>query len=272
MLMLTFALTNKRMKKIIFCFASIAIAVSCSNNKTDDANMPAQEKEMRELIAKYPDSFLLKENLVEYFRNNNNYSQAIAETDKALSKDSISERLWYMKAMLHSENDDTLQAIGAWEKLINLNPNPEYIMSLGSMYAASKNPLALGMASLLMGNPATQYQGIFIQGFYYNNTGEKEKAIQLFDQCINLDYTNLLAFREKAIAQYELGKYIDALKTLELAVAVKRDFDEAYYWMGRCYEKLDKKDQAIKSYQLALQVNKDYVEAKDALGKMGVKP
>lgn len=234
--------------------------------------MPQQEKEMRELIAKYPDSLLLTENLVEYFRNNSNYSQAIAETDNALKKDSSSERLWYMKAMLHSENDDTLKAINAWEKTINLYPRPEYIMSLGSMYAAAKNPLAIGMASLLMGSPATQYQGMFIQGFYYNNIGEKEKAIPYFDKCIAIDYTNVLAFREKAIAQYDTGKYVDALKTLELAVAVKKDFDEAYYWMGRCYEKLSEKDQAIKSYQLALQVNPGFVEAKDALGKMGVTP
>ena len=233
--------------------------------------MPQQEKELRAQITKYPDSLLMTENLVEYFRNNSNYSQAIAETDKALKKDSASERLWYMKAMLHSENDDTLQAIGAWEKLINLNPTPEYIMSLGSMYAASKNPLAIGMASLLMSTPATQYQGVFIQGFYYNNIGEKERAIPYFDQCIKIDYTNLLAFREKAIAQYDLGKYEDALKTLELALSVKKDYDEAYYWAGRCYEKLGAKDDATKSYQFALQINPGYVEAKDALGKMGVK-
>ncbi|MFT3681011.1 MAG: tetratricopeptide repeat protein [Ferruginibacter sp.] len=263
------------MNKNIFCLFIIASAliISCSNNSKEakaDAAMPAQEKELRELIAKYPDSALLKENLVQYFRDNSNYSQAIEETDKILQKDSLSEKAWYMKAMLHSENDDTTQAINAWEKLVHINPNPEYIMSLGSMYATAKNPLALGMASLLMSNPQTRYQALFIQGFYYNNAGDKERAIPFFDQCIAIDYTNMLAYREKAIAEYDAGKYLDALKTLELAVTVKQTYDEAYYWMGRCYEKLQQKEQAVKSYQLALQFNAGNIEAKDALAKMGV--
>ena len=41
--------------------------------------------------------------------------------------------------------------------------------------------------------------------------------------------------------------------------------------MGKCFEKLDKKEQAIQNYQLALQFDPNYIEAKDALGKLGVK-
>ena len=67
-----------------------------------------------------------------------------------------------------------------------------------------------------------------------------------------------------------MGKYLDALKTLELALAVKKTYDEAYYWMGRCYEKLGKREEAIENYRTALQLTPDYIEAKDALGKIGV--
>lgn len=233
--------------------------------------MPEQEKTLREQVAKYPDSFLLKENLIQYFRDNSNYGQAIAETEYALKKDSINERLWYMKATLLSETDDTARAIKAWEQTIKISPRPEYLMSLGTLYAFSKDPMAIGMADILMAyGPASTYQGLFIKGLYYNTTGDKPKAQAFFNECISIDYTNTLAYREKAIAEYDMGDYAAAIKTLEVALQVKKSYDEAYYWMGRCYEKLGKKEDAVEFYRTALQLSPDYIEAKDALAKLGV--
>lgn len=258
------------MNKIIILFSAIAF-VACNNNN-NNADLPEKEKQLREQISQYPDSLILKENLVQYFRDNGNYSQAIAETDKALQKDSMNERLLYIKATLHSENDDTLKAINTWERLIRVRPDPQYLMSLGTLYAFSKDPLALAMGDLLM-SPAggnAQYQGLFIKGLYYNSIGDKKNAVVFFDNCISIDYTNVMAYREKAIAEYDLAQYVDALKTLELALTLKKDYDEAYYWAGRCYEKLGKKEEAVENYKMALQLSPDYVEAKDALGKMGI--
>lgn len=255
----------------------IAILISsCSNNESSvtssNPGMPAEEKRLREQIEKHPDSALLKENLVQYFRENANYARAIGETDAAIKKDSNNERLWYIKATLLSENDDTLQAINAWNKVISINPRPEYLMSVGTLYAFTKNPLALSIAdSLARPGMNAVYQSLFITGLYYNSTGGKTKAADFFNQCISLDYTNTLAYREKAIAEYDMGKYLDALKTLNLALAVKKTYDEAYYWMGRCFEKLGKPEEAIDNYKQALQLTPDYVEAKDALAKLGVK-
>ncbi len=235
--------------------------------------MPEQEKKLREQIAEHPDSLVLKENLVQYFRDNNNYSQAIAETNNALQKDSTNERLWYMKATLFFENEDTLKAITAWEKLVRINAQPEYIKTLGLFiryYKRSNGTWYEQPADIF--SRATRNEGLFIQGLYYSKIGQKENAITLFDQCLSLDYKNIMAYREKAIAEYDLAKYLEALKTLELALAVQQTYDEAYYWMGRCFEKLGKKEEAIKNYQMAIQFaeGQDYPEAKDALGRMGV--
>jgi predicted Zn-dependent protease len=107
------------MNKIIL-FTLAILFFSCSNNTnnpvTQQANIPEEEKKLRDAISSHPDSLLLKENLVQYFRENNNYSEAIAETDKAIQKDSANEKLWYMKATLHFENEDTTKAIdeNAW--------------------------------------------------------------------------------------------------------------------------------------------------------------
>ncbi len=265
------------MNKVFFTFLA-AVLFSCSYNNTDEKNtsgkttIPEQEKKLRDLVAQYPDSLLLKENLIQYFRESGNYSQAIAETGYALNKDSTNVRLWYMKAMLLSENEDTLQAIKAWEKVVDIDSQPENILSLGSLYALTKNPLALAMADALLQAPKAnaEVKALFIKGLYYSTAGDKAKAIDFFNNCLSLDYSFLFAYREKAVCLYDNGKYLDALKVLELSLIVKKTNEEAYYWMGRCFEKLGKKEEAIQNYQLALQFDPKYIEAKDALGKLGV--
>lgn len=266
-----------KMNRVIIFIVVGLLAASCGSNDQavnsgNHATMPQQEKILREQIEKHPDSAMLRENLIQYFRDNSNYTKAIGETDALLKSDSNNERLLYIKATLLSENDDTLQAIKTWEKLIMVEPRPEYLMSVGTLYAFSKDPRALDVADLLANAKSNaKYQSLFISGLYYNSINEQAKAAVYFDQCIALDYTNTLAYREKAIAEYDMGKYLDALKTLELALAVKSSYDEAYYWMGRCYEKLGKKEAAIDNYKQALQLSPNYIEAKDALAKMGVR-
>lgn len=256
----------------IICIVSLT-AGSCNTNVKTDHKVPEKERELSVLISRYPDSVLLKENLVQYFRENGKYEQAIKETEKVLKRDSLNTRFLDIKATLYFENGDTANAIKSFEKAVSIDPQPEYIMSLGSLYAQTKNPGALVMADELINvSPANaRTRSLFIKGLYYNYTGDKIKAIPFFDSCLKIDYRDLLAYREKAICLYDLNKYTEALDVLNQAMTVQKNFDEGYYWMGRCYEKLGKRKEAIESFQLALRLDTGYVDAKEALGRMGIK-
>lgn len=264
--------------RIVLLICIIAFFVACNNadtnatKSTTAAAMPADERHLRDEIAKHPDSLLLVENLVLYFRENGNYTQAIAETNTVLLKDSLNSNFWDLKARLLSENGDTLLAIPAWEKVVFLKPLPENVITLGTIYALTKNEAAITMADgLLQSSKANaQTQAYLIKGIYYSTLGNTTSAIEMLNMSLKIDYTNLLAYREKAICLYNAHDYVEALKALELSVALNKNNEEAYYWMGQCYEKLNKKEVAIQNYQLALAIDKDYIEAKDALGKLGV--
>ena len=264
------------MKKLLLYSLLLAgLFTGCKNKASTEELVaaPEAEKSLQSSIEQYPDSFLLKEKLIQYYRDNGSYDRAIAATDRLLQKDTINSRLWFIKATLHSENEDTLKAIKAWENLVLLQPLPEHIMALGSLYAFTKDANALAMADALLQSPKANAatQALFIKGLYYSSTGDKIKAIAFFEDAISADYTNSMAYREKAICLYDLGKYVDALKVLELALVIKKTNEEVYFWMGKCFEKLDKKEQAVQNYQLALQFDPNYIEARDALGKLGVK-
>lgn len=243
------------------------LVTSCGTNESrNDATIPT-EKKLREDVLKYPDSLLLKENLMEYLRSNGNYQQAILEANKALAKDSLNGRLHNIKGTLLLENGDTALSIRSFEKSVSLAPNKENILLLGSLYAQTKDPQALDLAEALLQGPAldAQKEAFFIKGLYYNYSGDPDKAMPYFDTCLKIDYRYLLAYREKAISLYDLHKYEQAIKVLKQAVTINNIFDEAYYWMGRCYQQLNDPKQAIDSYEQALRIDNEYEEAKQAL-------
>lgn len=255
---------------LILCLAA---ACNSSTDKKEDniKNTAAPEKALIDAVAKFPDSLLLREELIQYYRDSADYDKAIAATGAALQKDSLNDRLWDIKANLYFENYDTVNAIEALNRAANINPLPQYIINLGSMYAQKRDSTALHIADFLLKKNMTDNgkDAYFIKGLYYNFTGDKMKAISFFDKCLNLDYNYMFAYREKAIALYDMGKYEDAITVLDKAVTVQTKFDEGYYWLGRCLEKTGKTADAIEEYKNALRISPDYVEAKDALARLG---
>jgi tetratricopeptide (TPR) repeat protein len=265
------------MKQLFSSLFIITLFAACNNAATEQPltkqEIPALEKEMKEAIAKFPDSIALRNSLIEYYYSNSNYDMALSEVNNAIQKDSNNASLWDKRGRLYVENGDTTNAIKSYQVAIDIFPDPQYIMSLGWIYAQRKDSNALVMANaLLIGkNAHAEKEALLIKGLYFKAKGDKQKALSFFDACISLDYNFMLAYSEKAIVLYDMEKYEEALKVLDRAVTLQNKFDEGYYWMGRCFEKLNRTNDAIDSYRSAILYNPDYDEAKDALSKLGVK-
>lgn len=252
---------------IIFLFLLSGCNPDNKAGKENDIPSPLpEETRLKKAVASYPDSLLLKETLIQYYRDSGDYTNALATTREALKKDSSNARLWNIQATLYFENADTLQAIHSFEKALEISGDPEYINALGILYAQTKDKRALEMASQLM-NPQINAikEALYIKGLYYSFSNEKQKAITMFNQCLAMSYTFMDAYREKAIALYDLGKYEEALAVLDKALTLQNNYDEGYYYSGRCLEKLGRVNEAMQAYRNALVIDPGYLEAKNAL-------
>lgn len=258
------------MRKLLLIIIAGLSFQSCSDSVQQEVGAVDIEKQLKEAVVKYPDSTLLIENLVQYYRENQNYDQALNITDSILKKDSTKQKWWEIKATLQYETDDTVAAIQSFERAVGIQPFPDLLISLGSLYAQTRNPGALMVSDALRNSPEQKYnkEAYFIKGLYYNYTASKPKAIRYFDSCLQIDHTYMFAYREKAIALYDLRNYTEAVKVLEKAVTLRNSYEEAHYWLGRCQEKLGNVEEAKLSYQNALLYDKDYVEAREALDRL----
>lgn len=272
---------QKFMKKITAPLLLLMLLVSC-NQKTAEPTAPPADtiskanpiQQMNEAITRFPDSLLLRENLIQYYREQGNYEQAIASTHSALNKDSANARLWNILGTLLFENEDSTGSINAFESSVRIAPDPRNLIPLGELYAETKNPKAIEVANglAILKKSPTDKDALFIKGLYYNYTEAYSKAIPFFDQCLAIDYSYMDAYREKGIALYNLGKYKDALLVLDKGTTLQNGFDEGFYWMGRCYEKLNNSENAIQQYELAIAAaqrnNDDNQDARDALQRL----
>ena len=265
------------MKYIILIYFSL-IFVACHEPKKQTEPIstlsePVNEESLKAGVKKYPDSLLLLQNLVQYYANVQNFDAALASINIALAKDSIRPDLLDLKSIIAAQKGDTALAIKSLETAIGIYPDPQFIIALGALYAETSNPLALEMAdALLIGSKAkAEKEAYFIKGLYYTYKNEKEKALPFFDKSIAASYTFMEAWLEKGLALYDLKKYKEAAEVLEKAISIQNNFDKGYYYLGQCYEKLNRTDEAIQAYQMALNYDPDYVEVKDALGRLGIK-
>ena len=263
---------KKTISTLVIIFL-VTLFYSCKDAREEKQNSISSsdnKESLQNAINQFPDSLLLVQDLIELYRNEGSYDSAIALTNAQIKKNGNNAYLWNMKATLHFENDDTLNAIKSLEHAVNIYPLPEYIAALGTVYAEMKNPRSLMIADSLLKMNRTKRgkDAFFIKGLFYSYSNDKNKAVNYFDSSLQLDYTYMFSYREKAIALYDLGNYDEALKVLKRAVTVQNNFDEGYYWMGKCYEKLNRKADAIQSYQTALLYDKNFSEAKEALYKL----
>ena len=260
--------------KYIFQITFTVLLFACSSKK-EQAEKPnnviaTKEDALKEATKKYPDSIILIQNLAAYYLDMQNYDAALSTINNAIAKDSNNAELLDNESIIFAQKGDTANAIKSLEKAVDKLAAPQYIISLGALYAQSKNPQALAMAdALLYANKAgAEKEAYFIKGLYHSYNNEKEKAITFFDKCISINYTFMDAYLEKGIALYDLKKYSEAATVLQKAVMLQNNYDKGYYYLGRCFEKLNNKEDAIEAYKMALVYDPNYEEAQDALAKL----
>lgn len=256
----------------------IAVSVfifSCSeNDKKQTAVNAAELQSIDKLIAEVrrnPDSTGVRIQLINSFDSLKMYTKAIAQTDSLIKRDSLNNRLWFIKAQLQEDNKDTMAAIKSYTRAVNINPSPQALLYLANLFAETKNPKALliceDVQKLGLGRE-TDADCNFIAGIYYSRTGADKQALKWFDKAISDNYTLPEAYMEKGFIYYDNKNYPQALKVFETAITVNRTYTDAYYWRAKCQEALGNKTEAVLDYKRSLGLDKQLKEASEAIQRL----
>ncbi len=234
-------------------------------------NKPAEAiKLLQDCMQKFPANDAFKKLLGEIYTQSGQTEQAMKLFDSMLDADSANFEAWYEKGLLLEQTRDTAGAIAALKKAWSIQPVNTYAMELAHIYAESRNKIALQLCDEVIRKDSAGEltDPFFIKGIYYSNTKQYNTAIIQFDSCIHRDWKFTEAYLEKGIALFKQKNYEEALKIFRMAATVSNTDPDAYFWIGRCYEAGNKKEEAIQYYQRAISLDKGFTEAREAIRRI----
>jgi len=236
------------------------------------------------IVGKLAQKLDLLQDCLQKFPSDPEFSRMIGETyiesgktgaamelyDNFLKKDSLNFEAWYEKGLLLEQLKDTVHAIAAFKKAYSIQPVNTYALELAHLYAETRNSTALKICDEVIKKDSTGQliDPFFIKGIFYSNTKQYKAAIIEFDSCIQRDWKFTEAYIEKGICFFKQDNYDAAMNTFHMATTVSNTDPDGYYWMGRCYEVIHKKEEAIAYYERAVALDKNFIEAKNALKRL----
>ena len=241
---------------------------------TSNLFLTGRGKDAIELLKKctkrYPANTEFLRRLGEAYTQNADPQDALALYDELLKKDSNNFEALYEKGMLYTQLKDTTKAIAILEKAYYRQPVLQNGLALANLYAETKNAKVILLCDELQKRDTARdfTDPVFLKGLYYSNIKDYPKAIALFDEAINRDWRFVEPYIEKGIILFEEKNYDEALKTFQFAANIAYTSSDNYYWMGRCYEAIGKKEEAIDYYYKALTFDRDFTEAKEAIKRL----
>ena len=225
---------------------------------------------LKKCISQYPSNTEFLRRLGEAYTQNGDAAAALGLYDDLLKKDSSNFEALYEKGILYTKIKDTIAAIAVLEKAYRLQPVLQNGLALANLYAETKNAKVIALCDdLQQRDTARDFSDpVFLKGVYYSNIKEYPRAIALFDEAINRDWRFIEPYIEKGIIFFEQKNYDEALKTFQFATNISYTNADNYYWMGRCYEAIGKKEEATDYYYKALTFDKNFTEAREAINRL----
>lgn len=262
-----------------FSLILLVVIFGCKENKEPQSNandsrilaLPAYAKNWEAALPTSADSNQLQFQLAITYDSIGNHSKALMYLNKLLGKDSSNYGLWYTKAQFTERAKDTVGAITNYLRAAAIYPSADALLGAGNLYAETGNNRALKITNEILGSrlgSETDAHAYFIAGVYFARTSDTLQAIQALDKCITNNHTYMEAYIEKGLVYFDNKQYVKALEIFRFASTVNTLYADNYYYMGRCYELMEKTDSAVQKFEQAVSLDANMVEATQALQRL----
>jgi tetratricopeptide (TPR) repeat protein len=155
------------------------------------------------------------------------FERAARYTDDEL----VEQEAWVNKGVAHAELEEYDAAIGAYKEAIKMDDDSEHAATAETnlayaLWEFGRTEEALEHAERAVEIDPRFGQAWYNRGFFLNERGLAEDALNAFDNAIRLGYRSADLLEEKAIALEKLGEDERAEEVAEEAEAMRADNEE----------------------------------------------
>jgi tetratricopeptide (TPR) repeat protein len=233
-------------------------------NKTQEA-----AKAYESAITLKPDYRDAQMNLAELYYVVKEHTKSIDLLNVLIAEDPTDATFYCLKGDNQRELKDTLRAIATYQKALELDG--EYYdaaMQLGLLLAAKKNKSAKEYFTTAIRINPRSAEAYFGRAYYYQVTGEFQKALFDYRKVIDLDPSNDKSYYNVGIINFDAKRYDEAMRSWDICIQMNNRHMEAYYMRGLVFEYKKNNADAKLNYQYALELNPNYTLAKEGLARL----
>jgi tetratricopeptide (TPR) repeat protein len=225
----------------------------------------------QEALRLQPTYSYLQYRLATAMIENKQYKQADSLATVLAAHGETHDKGYYLKARIAEERKDTALAIRDLTTAVDaagMQSDYDAVMELGDLLAARRTPSAVQYYQLAARLDSSTGDPLYSMAQFYEQDNNIPAAVQSYKICISIDPDYEQAYIQLGKICFKQQQWQPAFNYFNLAAKSDPTDAEAYYYRGRCHEKLGHKDAAFDDYVKAISFRKNYPEAQQALDQI----
>lgn len=198
------------------------------------------------------------------------YKKSFDYIEKALRLDPKNAKAFFIRGMAYKEMGDTTKAVKAFQMAVDFDQEYYHAyMQLGLLFSVKHNPLAVDYYNNALSLNPQSTETYYALGLYYQQNEQYNKAIESYTSLLKIDPKNKFAhFNLGYIHLVYLQVYDVAAKHFTDAINSDKNYAEAWYNRGYCFELLGDVMNAKNDYQQAIMLRPNYQRAIDGQNRI----
>ena len=198
-----------------------------------------------------------------------NHKQALDYADAALKRDMYNAEAYYLKGMIFLDKKDTVLAKSSFKTAVEQeNDYYDAYIQLGVLYFYDKSNISEGYFKNALRIDPNSLEALYNIGLYYQERGEYEKAMEHYQNSIDIQPYREPYFNMGYIHHEYLQEYEKAIEYYTKAINVEPKYLDAYFNRGLCYELIKDRKKAKADFQKVLEFNPTHTDAAKALERV----
>jgi tetratricopeptide (TPR) repeat protein len=217
-----------------------------------------------------PDNADIDVKTARLFLTMSDYKQTFNYLRSALKKNPTNSEAFFISGLANEEMGDTTKAIDGYQMAVAHNQKHyDALKQLGILFSIRKDKLAIdylrNAAQVRPGQP----EPLYILGMFYQENGEPDKSLSVYNEILQIDSTYKLAWYNKGYVQLVYKQeYLKAVESFTKALVLDAEYAEAMYNRGYAYELLGDYKNAAKDYNKVLRISENNDKAIQGLNRL----
>lgn len=185
------------------------------------------------VLDKYPNLYVALNSVGAEYMLTKNYDLSLRYLNKAINENRNYYKGYYNRGLLYVQTERYKDALADFNKCISLKQYPKAIVARANVYYILKDfPKAIQDAETTLKLEPLNHKAHYVLANCYDDLNQLDKALVFYNKAISANTDVAVYYLRRAIVSGKMQQFQNCLSDLTIAINLKPDFAEAYYWKG----------------------------------------